>query len=236
MSGRGAMSHAYIFFLYTMRVIQYYERSMYDTGSIMTTTQEITADTVALLEDRLRLLTYILHGSTSNTAPTSNESTIASAPVRLRGFHQALQTLAARLPAAADILSLQTQHPYLLIPTEATPSPQNLPTLVLAHQTLYSTLSTQLSQLQTTALVDSAPFTKLLELNPRIAKVLAKQDEQAQAVAELRARSAKVVEKWYVSEVQGMGEAWAGWEERVREGEILVRRKEAVKRREEGVV
>lgn len=66
--------------------------------------------------------------------------------------------------------------------------------------------------------------------------MLAKQDEQAQAVAELRARSAKVVEKWYVSEVQGMGEAWAGWEERVREGEILVRRKEAVKRREEGVV
>ena len=43
-----------------------------------------------------------------------------------------------------------------------------------------------------------------------------------------------MVERWYEGGVLGMGEQWAGWEERVREGEILVRRREARQRREDG--
>ena len=63
-----------------------------------------------------------------------------------------------------------------------------------------------------------------------------KQEQQAEELAELRARSAVVVEKWYSEGVLKMGERWADWEERLREGEILIRRREAAKKREEGLV
>ena len=66
--------------------------------------------------------------------------------------------------------------------------------------------------------------------------MLFRSKEQAKEFAELRARSAKVVEQWYENGVLDMGEKWADWEERLRDCEILVRRNEAAKKREEGTL
>lgn len=78
---------------------------------------------------------------------------------------------------------------------------------------------------------------KLIAQQARLDQARQKQDEQAREFAELRARSARLVETWYEEGVLGMGEKWAAWEEKLREGEILVRRREArVKREKEGVV
>jgi len=97
-------------------------------------------------------------------------------------------------------------------------------------------VSSQLTQLQDLPLPDSAFAVKLAELQPRIDKAVQRQEQQATEVAELRARSARVVERWYELGVLDMGERWADWEERLREAEILVRRKEAARKREEGAV
>ena len=97
-------------------------------------------------------------------------------------------------------------------------------------------MSARLSQLQETSIPDPAASAKLIELQPRIEKVRAKQEAQLQELAELRAKSAKAVEIWYEGGVLGMGERWAEWEERLRDAEISVRRREAAKKREEGLV
>jgi hypothetical protein len=108
--------------------------------------------------------------------------------------------------------------------------------LILAHSQLYQSLSTRLSQLQDLNVPDAAAAAKLIELRPRIQKAHEKQVAQAKEFAELRARSAQAVEKWYEGGVLGMGEQWAEWEERLRDAEILVRRREAAKRREDGTI
>ena len=107
--------------------------------------------------------------------------------------------------------------------------------LILAHESLYKTSSVQLSTLNDNSTIpESAPLVKLIAMQTRIDKLETKQMEQAQEFAELRARSARAVEKYYESGVLQMGEQWTEWEERLKDCEILVRRKEAAKRREEG--
>nr|POF22062.1 hypothetical protein CFP56_36149 [Quercus suber] len=200
-------------------------------------------NTLALLEERLRTIQHIIHGSSQpSNAPPSTDTSPAS---RLHAIERQLGSLAARSATVSDVLALQKAHPSLFHPS-ASPTDNEaaslLPTgalaeLVLAHSPLYTSTASQLTALQSTPLSDSDGLTKLVEVMPRIEKARAKQEAQTREVAELRARSARVVEEWYESGVLEMGDKWAEWEERVRDCEILVRRKEAVKRRiEEGVI
>jgi hypothetical protein len=61
------------------------------------------------------------------------------------------------------------------------------------------------------------------------------QAAQDAEVAELRARSAAVVRRWYAEKVLGAGEGWADLENRVQRGERMVRRA-AARREEEEIV
>lgn len=207
--------------------------------------QTTAADTLAGLEERIRRIDHLLHGHP--TLPSSlhekdPDSPPASATARLRKLERSLTSLLDRSPAAHQAIALQKSHPHLFSSNPTTTTPTDLPTstlatLVLAHTHLYTNLSTQLTQLQSTPLPDSTPLTHLIDLQPRINKLRTKQHEQAQELVDLRSRSAQAVEKWYTGGVMEMGEQWADWEERVREVEILVRRREAARRREEeGVV
>nr|POF06944.1 hypothetical protein CFP56_31568 [Quercus suber] len=202
-------------------------------------------NTLALLEERLGTIQHILHGSNPSEPSPAATSTDNSPASRLYAIERQLSSLATRSATVSDVLALQKAHPTVF---HSSPSAVNdeaaslLPTsalaeLVLAHATLYTSTSSQLTTLQSTTLPDPDGLTKLVDLAPRIANARAKQDEQAREVAELRIRSARVVEEWYENGVLEMGDKWAEWEERVRDCEILVRRKEAVKRRiEEGVI
>ena len=205
----------------------------------MATSQQAAAETLSLLEDRLNRVSYILNGNSEEHAqqqPASKHA--ASASVRLRSLEHNLQSLASSSPAVADVLALQKRHPEFF---DSNSSPDSLPTaslasLVLAHSQLYQSVAPRLSQLQDLNLPDPAAATKLIELRPRVDKAGERQAAQAKEFAELRARSAQVVEKWYEGGVLGMGEQWAEWEERLRDAEILVRRREAARRREEGTI
>lgn len=203
--------------------------------------KETAADTLALLEERLRRVDYVLNGDEQARDTTEPSPSSGSATARLRRLENMLQQLVARSPSAADVLALRKAHPSIFDHT-STDAPSTLPpaaqlaALVLAHAHLYTSVSVNLTQLQDTHLPDAAALVKLVDLQPRMDKARAKQDLQAKEFAELRARSAKAVEKWYEDGVLGMGDTWAGWEERVRDAEIVVRRREAAKRREEGLV
>lgn len=208
----------------------------------MPSAKETAADTLALFEERIRRLDYIISGenATRDTEPHQTTTT-GSATARLRTLERTLYSLASRSPAAADVLALQKAQPSFFHPSNPTTPPTDLPTaslasLVLAHTPLYTTVSAHLTQLQDTHVPDPAVAVKLTELRPRIEKARVKQEQQAREFAELRARSARVVEKWYEGGVLQMGERWAEWEERVRDVEIAVRRREAARRREEGMV
>lgn len=199
--------------------------------------REVSADTLALLEERLRRVDYVLNGNHNRNSAQSEVK--ASATARLRHLERNLQSLNARSPAVADILALQRAQPTLFHTNSATPPtlpPSTLASLVLAHRQLYTSTAASLSSLQDTHIPNPGAAAKLVELQPRISKASARQQQQMRELAELRARSAKAVEKWYESGVLEMGEHWAEWEERVREAEILVRRREAAKKREEGAV
>ncbi|KAK5123777.1 hypothetical protein LTR85_002413 [Meristemomyces frigidus] len=203
--------------------------------------KEVGADTLALLEERIRRVDYIINGDNA-ARDTEPSQTTGSATARLRTLERTLNSLESRSQAAADVLALQKVQPSLFHTTlSATKAPTDLPpaslaSLILAHAQLYTSVSAHLTQLQDTHLPDPAAATKLVDLQPRIEKVQARQDQQARDFAELRRRSARVVEQWYQVGVLEMGEKWAEWEERVRDAEILVRRREAAKRREEGMV
>lgn len=210
----------------------------------MTSSKETAATSLLLLEERLRRIDYVLHGNKERdkdeTTPKPQHSGSASA--RLRQLEHKLHSLATKSPIIPEILALQKQHPTVFHP-DSSSVPESLPlaslaTLPLAHEKLYHSLSTQLQQLQDSSrnIPDPVVAAKLVELRPRIEKLATKQEQQMGELAELRARSAKVVETWYEGGVLEMGERWAEWEERLRDAEILVRRREAAKKREEGNV
>jgi len=197
-----------------------------------------------MLEARLQRINYALNGdgeiedASTRTTPTSMEHTAAH---RLRSLERQMQLIANKSPAANEVLKLQSQHPNIFEQTTGAEQTNTLPlapqaALVLAHAQLYSRVSGQLQSLQETSVPDPTSASKLRELQPRIDKAAARQQQQANELAELRSRSAAAVERWYESGILGMAERWAEWEERMRDVEIVVRRLEAMKKREEELV
>ena len=205
----------------------------------MASSRQTAEETLSLLEDRIRRVNFVLNGDNEfnvEKQPTSKPGNSASA--RLRTLDRNLSTLASTSPVIADILALQRKYPEYFGST-ASVEPLSTPTLaslVIAHSQLYQPVATRLSQLQDLSIPDPLTAAKLIELRPRIEKARERQLIQAKEFSELRARSARAVEAWYEGGVLGMGEQWAEWEERLRDAEILVRRREAVKRREDGMV
>lgn len=194
-------------------------------------------DTLAMLEARLQRLDFLLNGDNYQLPHPPTQDT-GSAALRLRILERQLHSLSSTSPAVAAVLSLQEKHPHILHPTsnQDSPPPAFLAALVLSHESLYTTTSARLSQLQDLSIPDPTTAAKLIDLQPRIEQARAKQAAQAREFAELRARSGRAVERWYEGGVLGMDGLWADWEERLRDAEILVRRKEAARKREEGAV
>ena len=193
----------------------------------------------------MQRISYALNGdgeiedaSTRTPTHTSIDNTAAH---RLRNLERQMQLIATKSPVANEVLKLQSQHPNLFEQATGAEQSNALPlapqaALVLAHAQLYSRVSGQLQSLQDTSVPDPTSASKLRELQPRVEKAAARQEQQANELADLRSRSAAAVERWYESGVLGMAERWAEWEERMRDVEIVVRRLEAMKKREEQLV
>lgn len=72
----------------------------------------------------------------------------------------------------------------------------------------------------------------LIELMPRMEKLSGVQDGQAREIAELRVRTAKVLQRVYEVCLLGGGEVWGEWEGRIENVERGVRRGEVAVGRE----
>lgn len=59
-----------------------------------------------------------------------------------------------------------------------------------------------------------------------MAKLDSLQESQAKEMAELRSRSASVIQRWYELGVLGGGQCWTEWEGRVADVEKVVRQEE----------
>lgn len=217
-------------------------RPNHDTMALTNDTPGHSLHSLDLLEARLHRISYALNGDQeiedAATAPGSAQGTAAS---RLRKLELQMQTLASKSSTVDQLLKLQAQHPQIFTQANSAEHPNalSLPSqaaLVLSHAKLYSKIAGQLRSLQETSVPDPTSASKLRELQPRIDRAAARQEQQAAELAELRSRSAAAVERWYETGVLGMAEQWAEWEERMRDVEIVVRRLEAVKKREEELV
>jgi hypothetical protein len=209
---------------------------------IMAVTNDTPVHSLESLEARLHRISYALNGDQeieeASTTPSLEHGTAAS---RLRNLGRQMQTLASKSSVVDQVLKLQSKHPEIFSQANGAEQPNTLPlpsqaALVLSHAQLYSRISGQLQSLQEVSVPDSTPASKLRDLQPRIDKAAARQEQQAIELAELRSRSAAAVEKWYETGVLGMAERWAEWEERMRDVEIVVRRMEAAKKKEEELV
>ena len=69
-------------------------------------------------------------------------------------------------------------------------------------------------------------------MRSRIKAAEKEEQEQAKEIAQLRARSAHILQRWYEVSVLAGNECWVEWEGRCEEVERMVRRKERAEREE----
>jgi hypothetical protein len=182
----------------------------------MTADLDMPGRSLDFLEARLHRISYALNGDQEiEDASTIHGSTDGAAATRLRHLERQVQTLASKSSTVDQILKLQAQYPEifnLASSTEQTNS-LSLPSqaaLVLSHAQLYSGVSGQLQSLQETSVPDPTSASKLRELQARIDRAAARQEQQEIELAELRTRSAAVVEQWYETGVLGMANEGCG--------------------------
>jgi hypothetical protein len=207
----------------------------------MASVPHTAAETLSLLEERLRRLEFLIEGDSTHFVGENEDLPASQGAIstRLRNLERGLESLINRSNAVYDILLLHQQVPDLfhasgLNSVPVTLAPASLAQLILAHEQLLKTMSAGLQTIHDIGTIpDSTAFVQLVELRPQLAKLETKQAEQVRELATLRARSAQIVEQWYESGVLEMGGRWADWEEKLRDCEILVRRQEASRKREE---
>ncbi|KAI1922767.1 hypothetical protein LOZ58_001996 [Ophidiomyces ophidiicola] len=194
------------------------------------------ADTISLLETRLRRVEYLLTGRTSwsgepervSAPPAAAAETVAA---RLAGLERELKVLSAQAPAVQDVLKLYARYPDLFQTSDPTTVPSTLSTpslasIVLSYAAAFPETASRLSSLQDLPVPPASASTGLIELRPRINRLLKEQEVQADEVAELRVRSALLMQRWIEVGIVGGGELWGEWEDRVTRAERAVRRLE----------
>lgn len=209
------------------------------------TSSETDFATLSSLESRLRHVEFLLSGTvddfgrpTPATRPLKHEDTVA---MKLEHLEKQLRKLSEHSLLVQGLLGLQKRHPDLFTPSSqsesqmpATLDPEASASIVLAHASAFSETGSRLTSLKDldASMPAAAKSAMLAELQPRLDGAAGVQEEQAREVGHLRARTAKVLQRWVELQV-GMGEEWTEWEERALEAERRVARLEGLRRREQ---
>lgn len=110
-------------------------------------------------------------------------------------------------------------------------SAQNLASIVLSYAAAFPETASRLASLKDLPIPDAQGSTALIELQPRLAKLLEIQQQQAMDISELRTRSARLLQRWYELGILGNSECWAEWESRLEDIEREVKRREVIRDR-----
>ncbi|TVY57753.1 hypothetical protein LCER1_G000659 [Lachnellula cervina] len=195
-------------------------------------------ETIDLLEARLRRIEYAICGRVEAATSTTGKT---SAVKRLGQLEHSLHQLASKSRVIQDLLKLHSRYPDLF----QTIKPDDLPTtldtssilaIVLASASSYPSTASRLTSILDVPIPPTELSAQLIDLQPRIAKVGALQAAQSADIAELRERSAAVIQRWYKVDILGAGDSWAELEGRVGQVEQKVRRAALAKRLDDDMI
>lgn len=196
------------------------------------------AATLAALQTRLHRLEFLLTGTPPTSASDPLPIPADSLRHQLAALSRDLRLLQAKSKTVAEIVSIHAQFPEVFesthpaVPRAAAASlspPEMAATLLMAATDMQSAAS-QLVAVEDTPVPDAALSGALVELLPRLQRVEVLQDVHARRIAELRLRSARVLEQWYLVGIEGTNECFAEWDERTFELEKRIARKVAAAR------
>ncbi|KAI9729873.1 MAG: hypothetical protein M1834_006622 [Cirrosporium novae-zelandiae] len=204
--------------------------------------EDVSLETIELLEDRLRRLEYLVTGSSSLQNNHDAETTATeSKPVstRLQELDSSLRMLRSRFRSVHDLLILETESRYPdlfhAIPPADIPSsldPSEIASIVLSCASSFPETASRLNSIKDLPIPSAETSAALIALSPRLEKIAARQRTQTQELADLRAHSAAVLERWYELSVLDGGECWAEWESRLEKVERQIKRQEHIQAQE----
>ncbi|PMD14212.1 hypothetical protein NA56DRAFT_399078 [Hyaloscypha hepaticicola] len=195
-------------------------------------------ETIELLQARLRRIEYAVCGQVDESALSSNKQ---SATQRLTALEHSLHQLASKSRVVQDLLRLHSRHPDLFQSLSANDLPTTLDTesilsIIMASASAYPSTASRLTSILDVPIPPAELSAQLIDLQPRIAKVEALQAVQNADIAELRERSAAVIQRWYTVDILRAGENWAELEGRVEQVEQKVRRAALARRLDDDMV
>ncbi|SLM34782.1 hypothetical protein LPUS_03732 [Lasallia pustulata] len=205
-----------------------------------TLSDKAATETIERLEHRLRSIEYILSGddeAASVLQQAAARGKGCTTQARITRLENALSNLSSKIPVVQDLLRLHACFPDLFQPV----APKNIPTslttpelfaVISSYATLYPTTASRLTSLQDLPIPAAERSASLISLQPRLAKLELQQQSQARELAELRWRTAAVIQRWYELGVLGGGECWTEWEERMEKIEKKIRQTEVMQARE----
>lgn len=203
------------------------------------TLDNTTLATIELLEARLLRLEHIIYG------PAGNPDAIpeSSATSTMHDLERRFQGLVSRSRVYQDLLKIYNEHPSLFVsesqhaqsdsktkqpPTQLDPAAVRAIVLASASQ-YHGTASALAAVTQDVPVPDPALSASLVATAPRARAIEAMQRAQTAEVAELRARSERVVRAWYEGRVLKYSKFVADAEGRVQDVEKTVLRAEAIR-------
>lgn len=98
-------------------------------------------------------------------------------------------------------------------PPSTLTSDEKLSTVFSAAPSIYAT-SSQLTSIKDTPIPDPSISANITSLLPRIYRAEVVQQTQAREIADLRKRSAALLERWYLLGIEGVNECFVEWDKR----------------------
>lgn len=125
-------------------------------------------------------------------------------------------------------MAIDTRFPDLFQttpPTQlpATPDEQTIISIIFSYATAFPETASRLTSLKDLPIPPASDSAALASLQPRLDKLAAEQAEQTREIAELRTRTALLMQRWLEVGVVGGSEVWSEWEERIEAAERKIR-------------
>ncbi|KAK1758016.1 hypothetical protein QBC47DRAFT_132185 [Echria macrotheca] len=197
-----------------------------------------TLSTISLLEARLLRIEHLMYGQSEHSLEPSDES----ASVALADLEHRFALLLRHVRVYSELLKIYKSHPSLFQPPSLNSPPptelssEALRATVLSYASSFHSIASALTAVTTdTPVPDPKLSAELASLIPRMKGLEAIQLAQEADIAELRARSERVMRAWYEGRVLRYGQFVAEAETRFEKVETGIRRAQRAQEQESAI-